>query len=199
MNAKVEWLGRVEWLGDATAGAEVIPVSETPTAVPVSVPVVPSMGDPACLAQCEKNFKEMAWDPSGYATCVAVCASATPAPAPGGTPGTPAPPPEKKTPWGWVVLGGLAVAGAAWLALRGGGVADNPYPWTPSLPQGTSAKLRLYRVGLNQGGYDARGRYWGTGQPLYFAEDDDGNHRALRASSREEAKRQFPNAKWYRD
>lgn len=110
----------------------------------------------------------------------------------------------KKTPWG-LILGGLALAGAAaWAmgAFKGlglAGLADNPYPWTPSLPQNTTAKLRLSRVSLNQGGYDARGRYWGVGAPLYFAEDDDGNHRALRAASREEAKRQFPNAKWYRD
>lgn len=78
-------------------------------------------------------------------------------------------------------------------------VFDNPYPWTPSLPQNTAAKLRLYRVKINSGGYDERGRYWGVGAPLYFAEDGDGNHRALRAASRAAAKAQFPNAKWYRD
>lgn len=76
---------------------------------------------------------------------------------------------------------------------------DNPYPWTPSLSENTTAKLRLSRIRINQGGYDDRGRYWGVGAPLYFAEDDDGNHRALRAVSRAAAKAQFPNAKWYRD
>lgn len=115
-----------------------------------------------------------------------------------------APSSSKKSSAGWIIVGGLALAGAAaWAmgAFGGAGLAafkDNPYPWTPSLPKNTTAKLRLYRVKIDSSGYDDRGRYWGVGQPLYFAEDDDGNHRALRAASREDAKRQFPNAKWYR-
>lgn len=78
-------------------------------------------------------------------------------------------------------------------------VFDNPYPWTATLPENTAAKLRLSRIRINQGGYDDQGRYWGIGQPLFMAEDEDGNYRALRASSRDDAKRQFPNAKFHRD
>ena len=32
--------------------------------------------------------------------------------------------------------------------------------------------VRLYKVIINPGGYDAGGAYWGTGGPLYCAESD---------------------------
>ena len=35
-------------------------------------------------------------------------------------------------------------------------------------------KLYVERIRLNQGGYDRRGRYWGTGAPLYRVSSDDG-------------------------
>jgi hypothetical protein len=96
----------------------------------------------------------------------------------------------------WVALGvaGLWVAGNL-IASRGAG--------TPALARNPSGpldvKLRLERVPLNQGGYDARGRYWGAEfvngrrvtNPLYKYESDTGQiHGYVRASSREDAKRQ---------
>lgn len=105
--------------------------------------------------------------------------------------------PTKETPWGWIVAGTAAALGLVWFFAP----QTRPWkenPWTRSLSHETTAKLMLARVILNQGGYDARGRYWGVGAPLYAAQDDDGNMRYVRAATREEAKRQFPKAKWYR-
>lgn len=47
--------------------------------------------------------------------------------------------------------------------------------------------VRLFRVRLDSGGYDDGGAYWGLGEPLWCAEDDDGNRQFIRASSRERA------------
>lgn len=67
------------------------------------------------------------------------------------------------------------------------------------LSSDTTTKLHLQRVRLDSGGYDPGGAYWGSGQPLFCAWDDEtGEARYLRASSRDEAKRQFPKARWYR-
>jgi len=58
-----------------------------------------------------------------------------------------------------------------------------------------AGKLYLRRIPVNRGGYDAGGAYWGIGKPLYYVEDQDGNSQFLRASSRDDAKRQI-SAKW---
>lgn len=53
--------------------------------------------------------------------------------------------------------------------------------------------MKLSKVRLNRGGYDSRGRYYGTGKPLYKAEAEVcGKDREVhvRASSRNEAKRE---------
>ena len=63
-------------------------------------------------------------------------------------------------------------------------------------------KFSLRRVRLNSGGYDSYGRYWGTGQPLFYYEDVSVNHDYvndfIRADSREHAKEKplakYPNA-----
>lgn len=47
--------------------------------------------------------------------------------------------------------------------------------------------VRLYRVRLDSGGYDDGGAYWGLGEPLWCAEDEDGNRKFIRASSRNRA------------
>lgn len=50
--------------------------------------------------------------------------------------------------------------------------------------------MKLSKVRLNRGGYDSRGRYYGTGRPLYRAEAEVcGKDREVhvRASSRKEA------------
>lgn len=47
--------------------------------------------------------------------------------------------------------------------------------------------VRLFRVRLDSGGYDDGGAYWGHGAPLWCAEDEDGNRKFIRASSRERA------------
>lgn len=47
--------------------------------------------------------------------------------------------------------------------------------------------VRLYRVRLDSGGYDDGGAYWGLGEPLWCAEDEDGNRQFTRASSRNRA------------
>jgi len=67
-----------------------------------------------------------------------------------------------------------------------------------TLSEHTTARLRLEHVPLNSGGYDPGGAYWGGGQPLYLASDDDGNQTYLRASSREAAKAKFPKATFFR-
>lgn len=47
--------------------------------------------------------------------------------------------------------------------------------------------VRLFRVRLDSGGYDDGGAYWGSGAPLWCAEDDDGNRQFIRAGTRERA------------
>ncbi len=49
-------------------------------------------------------------------------------------------------------------------------------------------KISLQRVRLDSGGYDKGGAYWGTGTPLWYAEDQDGNNKYFRAPTREAAK-----------
>ena len=69
------------------------------------------------------------------------------------------------------------------------------------IPRNTTAKLRLYRVPLNSGGYDPGGAYWGTGTPLYCAElntDESTMIEYFRAYDREDAKSRFPSARFYR-
>jgi hypothetical protein len=44
--------------------------------------------------------------------------------------------------------------------------------------------VRLFQVRLDTGGYDDGGAYWGTGAPLYCAQDVDGNRQFTRAASR---------------
>lgn len=65
-----------------------------------------------------------------------------------------------------------------------------------------SGKIYLRRVRINSGGYDSGGAYWGLGQPLYLAQDQDGNCRIFRASSRQKAKdailADFEGATFYR-
>ncbi len=50
-------------------------------------------------------------------------------------------------------------------------------------------KVRLERVRLNQGGYDSGGAYWGSGEPLFRAEDSEGNQYFLRGKNRAAAKK----------
>ena len=44
--------------------------------------------------------------------------------------------------------------------------------------------VRLFRVRINQQGYDDGGAYWGIGEPLFCAIDGDGNRQFIRAASR---------------
>ena len=53
----------------------------------------------------------------------------------------------------------------------------------------TVGRLRLFRVRLDQGGYDRGGHYWGTGQALYCATDCEDFRTFTRAPSREAARR----------
>jgi hypothetical protein len=64
-------------------------------------------------------------------------------------------------------------------------------------------RVSLRRVRINGGGYDDGGAYWGHGQPLYWAGDDDGIIDIwFRARDRDDAKAQVrarcPNAMFYR-
>jgi len=68
-------------------------------------------------------------------------------------------------------------------------------------------KFYLYKVRLNQGGYDSTGKYFGTGMPLYYFEPVDenpshGNSGYLRAYDREQAKNKIatsiPDATFYK-
>jgi hypothetical protein len=72
-------------------------------------------------------------------------------------------------------------------------------------------KFRLVRVRLNQGGYDRTGCYYGTGEPVYWAQSEEefkfalGQPRSIemdfRAANREDAKNkilsEIPNARFY--
>lgn len=66
----------------------------------------------------------------------------------------------------------------------------------------TAGKLQLQRVPINRGGYDSGGAYWGLGQPLYCAMDQDGRAQYFRAADRDAAKAkllaEMPDAKFYR-
>lgn len=64
-----------------------------------------------------------------------------------------------------------------------------------------AGRVRVTRVGINRGGYDAGGAYWGVGAPLWRAENDEGRI-YLRAVSRDAAKRalreQYPGIRFFR-
>lgn len=66
----------------------------------------------------------------------------------------------------------------------------------------TIERIHLVRVPLDAGGYDKGGAYWGCGEPIYYAEDCDGNSQFLRATSRDAAKEKiradFPEARFFR-
>lgn len=49
-------------------------------------------------------------------------------------------------------------------------------------------KCWLQNIPLNSGGYDPEGAYWGLGEPLYCAQDSEGNRFFTRARTRGEAK-----------
>ena len=51
-----------------------------------------------------------------------------------------------------------------------------------------AGRIYLRRVKLDRGGYDQGGAYWGIGEPLWLAQDQDGNCRIFRAASRDKAK-----------
>lgn len=113
----------------------------------------------------------------------------SPAPAPAPAPTTPVKAEEDKgLPWGWIALGGLALAGVVWAVSRGArevgaGISSNPSEPRPKF------KIYLERVRLDSGGYDSRGQYWGVGEPLYRYSDDSGAIDGyVRAASRAEAK-----------
>lgn len=61
-----------------------------------------------------------------------------------------------------------------------------------------AGRLYLSRVRLNSGGYTDRGRYFGTGQTLWRASDDDGSECYIRASTRAGAKLELPGFAFYR-
>lgn len=67
----------------------------------------------------------------------------------------------------------------------------------------TVSKCKLHRVRLDSGGYDQGGAYWGiTGGALYYVEatdgEDEGKILYVRGASRDDAKAQFPTARWFR-
>lgn len=65
-----------------------------------------------------------------------------------------------------------------------------------NLPFDTTDKLEIRRVPIDSGGYDPGGAYWGTGKPLFCVSDDEGHVNYLRARDADDAKREFPHAKW---
>lgn len=55
-------------------------------------------------------------------------------------------------------------------------------------PSHAEGFIRVFRVRLDSGGYDEGGAYWGTGTPLWCAEEPRGEYRAfIRAASRLQA------------
>lgn len=73
---------------------------------------------------------------------------------------------------------------------------------TGPMPSAQAVKWTLQRVRVDAEGYDPGGAYWGLGQPLYWACNEDGESTYFRASSREAAKAHVrtldPDAKFYR-
>lgn len=66
-----------------------------------------------------------------------------------------------------------------------------------------SGKVYLRRVSLDSGGYDPNGTYFGHGEPLYWAANEDGTiDFMVRAVSRTRAKaivhESYPNARFFR-
>lgn len=73
-------------------------------------------------------------------------------------------------------------------------------PTVNDAPRDFDGKIFLRKIRLNQGGYDANGTYFGTGDPLYWFADSEGLiDRMTRAKSRAEARahvlREYPKAK----
>lgn len=75
----------------------------------------------------------------------------------------------------------------------------------------TPLKFYLRKVRLDSGGYDSNGTYFGTGDPLYWYADEDGNVDAVlrldssfhtikgeRASAKFKIRGKYPNARFYR-
>lgn len=52
-------------------------------------------------------------------------------------------------------------------------------------------RLRLFRVRIDQGGYDQGGAYWGLGEPLWCCTDGLDFRRFLRSPTRARAKAEF--------
>lgn len=68
------------------------------------------------------------------------------------------------------------------------------------MPRDTTETIHLDRVRLDRQGYDRRGRYWGTGAPLfeYYSDSYDvqGSLRAAdRAGAKAKLRTQYPRAK----
>lgn len=61
-----------------------------------------------------------------------------------------------------------------------------------------TGKCRLQKVPLDSGGYDSGGAYWGFGQTLWVAQDENGNQCFVRANSREQAKRELAAMYWWK-
>jgi len=66
-----------------------------------------------------------------------------------------------------------------------------------------SVKVHLFHVEMYDGCYDVGGAYWGSGQSIFCATDDDGKFLDfVRANNRKAAKRHFqeeyPDLKFYR-
>lgn len=72
----------------------------------------------------------------------------------------------------------------------------------PDFLDADAGRIYLRRVAINSGGYDRGGAYWGIGQPLWLAQDQDGSCRIFRAASRNAAKAaimaDFEGARFYR-
>ena len=73
-------------------------------------------------------------------------------------------------------------------------------PTVLDAPEDFAGRIYLRKVRLNQGGYDANGTYFGTGTPLYWYSDEEGEIDAmLRANHREQARNmvlaKYPKAK----
>jgi hypothetical protein len=60
-----------------------------------------------------------------------------------------------------------------------------------------TGRVHLHRVRLDSGGYDQGGAYWGIGDPLYCAWNDEGEN-YIRASDRGQAKIKLRGCTFYR-
>lgn len=77
---------------------------------------------------------------------------------------------------------GAPMGRANWLTKEGSSASSIPTE---------DRSIRLFKVNLDSGGYDDGGAYWGHGEPLWCATDDEDYREFVRATDRRAAQRKM--------